>query len=250
MTNVKDRLIVITGASGGLGFGLLEQLLKKGYKNVVVQHRSPENRKKLYATLTSYDCEPVGERVRCVDLTDEKQTTVFADSVTREFGSPWAVVNMIGASSNVMSWKMSAEQFKSIIDANLLTTFLSCKSFIPKMRGANCGRIINVSSVVGFTGVAGASHYCAAKAGVVGLTRSLALELAPKNITVNVLALGYFDSGLIMQVSDEARAAVVDKTPAKKLGTSLEVAGIVEYLLGDSSAFTTGQSLHVNGGLY
>ncbi len=250
MTNSKDKLIVITGASGGLGQGLVEDLLNAGHRNIVMQYRSSSGRgyDELMDLAMQFQIDEL--RIVRVDLTDEASTHLFALETIAKYGAPWALINLAGASTNAMSWKMTAQEFKDIIDANLLTTFMACKEFIPIMRAANCGRIINTSSIVGSTGIAGASHYCAAKAGVVGLTKALALELAPKNITVNAMALGYFNCGLIGHLDGPAQNSIIEKTPLKKLGTAHEMSGLVRFLISDEGSFTTGQSIHMNGGLF
>ena len=118
------------------------------------------------------------------------------------------------------------------------------------MRDARAGRIINVSSVVAFSGVAGAAHYCAAKAGIVGFSKSIARELISRQITVNALALGYFDYGMLYTVPEDLREAIREQIPAGRFGSAAEVGGMVAYLLSDEAAYTTGQVLHLNGGMY
>lgn len=249
MTNSKDRLIVITGASGGLGSGLVENLLNAGHRNLVMQYRTCGlGYNDLMDIASQHELDEL--RIVRADLTDEASTHLFAIETIANWGAPWALINLAGASTNVMSWKMTAQEFKDIVDANLLTTFMACKEFIPSMREAGRGRIINTSSIVGSTGVVGAAHYCAAKAGIIGLTKALALELAPKNITVNAMSLGYFDCGLIGHLNGNAQTSIIDKTPLKKLGTTREMSGLVRFLISDDSSFTTGQSLHMNGGLF
>ncbi len=128
--------------------------------------------------------------------------------------------------------------------------FLCSKHFIPKMRECGEGRIINFSSVTAFTGIPGASHYAAAKAGLVGFTKSLALELANKKITANAIALGYFGTGLIDSVPEHLQAEIKTKIPLNRFGDASDVGSTVEFLLSDSAAFMTGQVLHLNGGQY
>ena len=118
------------------------------------------------------------------------------------------------------------------------------------MRAAGGGRIVNTSSVVAFTGVAGASHYCAAKAGVVGFTKSIARELVSKHVTANVLALGYFDYGMLYTVPENLREGIREQIPARRFGTAAEIGGTLIHLLSDEGAYTNGQVLHINGGMY
>jgi 3-oxoacyl-[acyl-carrier protein] reductase len=137
-----------------------------------------------------------------------------------------------------------------VLRDSVITTFLTCRRFIPGMRAARGGRIVNVSSVVAFAGVAGASHYGAAKAGVVGYTKSIARELANRGVTANVLALGYYDYGMMYTIPDDIREEIRASIPAGRLGTAAEIGGMLSFLLSDEGGYTTGQVLHINGGLY
>lgn len=238
--------IVITGAGGGIGHTLVDDLLTRGGYRVACQHRSESPGLRQVMTKHGLDFD---EHCFQVDMTDELQVSRFGKQVHAHLGGIWGLVNLVGASSNVMSWKMSLNEFNLIVAANLTTTFLSCREFTPDLRFGG-GRIINTSSVVAFTGTAGAAHYCAAKAGIVGYTRALAVELAPKNVTANVLALGYFDAGLINHLSPALQDDIKSRTPLKRFGRVSEVSALVHFLLSDDGAFTTGQVHHVNGGYY
>jgi NAD(P)-dependent dehydrogenase (short-subunit alcohol dehydrogenase family) len=235
------KTILLTGASGGLGTELVKFLIND--YNVVCQYRKNDG------PLRQIFGEKFDNHCFKAELTDETQVTELKKKV-ETFGPTWGIINLAGASSNSMSWKMSATQFKDAFSDNLLSTFLVSREFIPGMREQNAGRIINISSVIAFTGAIGASHYCAAKAGVVGLTKALALELANKNITVNALALGYFDRGLITQVPVAMQDDVRNRTPLKRFGHVHEMAGMIRYLLSDDGSFTTGQVHHINGGIH
>lgn len=239
--------IVITGASGGIGSQLTDYLIRTGTRDIVCQYRSSPD--PLLSVLSQHGMDPLKHSFRA-DLTDEGEVRALAAFAQENLGRVWGTINLAGASENGLSWKLTKNAFSKIIDANLLTTFLVCKEFIPSMRAAAGGRIINVSSVIAFTGIVGASHYCAAKAGIVGFTKAIAAELAGKNITANSLALGYFKYGLIEDVPADMLDQILARVPVKRLGTIEEIGGIVRYLLDESSAFTTGQVMHVNGGLY
>jgi 3-oxoacyl-[acyl-carrier protein] reductase len=239
--------ILITGAAGGIGLSLVEYFLESGQRDIVCQYRT--SNPKLAELFNKYDLDFYKHTYQA-DLTEELQVNSLHSHVKSYFGKIWGVVNLAGASSNGMSWKLSKEDFLKVVNNNLITTFLVSKEFIPEMREQNGGRIINVSSVVGFTGAAGASHYSAAKAGIVGLTKSMALELASKNITVNALGLGYFDYGLINHLSSAIQEDVKAKTPVKRFGKGSEIGGALKFLLSDEGAFTTGQVIHINGGIY
>ncbi len=165
-----------------------------------------------------------------------------------QWGGLWGLVNLAGASTNGMSWKLAAEDFRRVTEDNLVSTFLTTKAFLPEMRNAGRGRIVNISSIVGHTGVPGAAHYCAAKAGIDGFTRATALEVANKNITVNSISLGYFEYGLIEQVPKEQVDAIRAAIPLKRLGKAEDIGALLAYLLSADSGFMTGQTIHLNGG--
>ena len=239
--------ILITGAAGGIGLSLVEYFLESGNRDIVCQYRTPNS--KLTDLFTKYDLD-FRKHTYQADLIDETQVSSLHSHINIHFGKIWGVINLAGASSNGMSWKLSKEDFSKIVNNNLMTTFLVSKEFIPEMREQNGGRIINVSSVVGFTGAVGASHYSAAKAGIIGLTKSMALELASKNITVNALGLGYFEYGLINHLSPAIQEDVKAKTPVKRFGKGSEIGGAINFLLSDEGSFTTGQVMHINGGIY
>lgn len=246
---MKDKPILITGAGGGIGSALVDDLLSRGYTRIACQYRTDSPALREVFKVHGLDFDKVCFQA---DLTDEVQVVDLHDKVTVALGRGciWGLINLAGASSNAMSWKMPLDKFKSIIDANLTTTFLTCRQVIPEMREANGGRIINTSSVVAFTGTVGASHYCAAKAAIVGYTRAIALELANKGITANTLALGYFETGLINHLTPQLQDDIKAKTPLKRFGHVSEIGGQVDFLLSDAGAFTTGQTIHMNGGFY
>lgn len=243
-----DKLILITGSNGGIGASVARYLLRKGYRNLACHYHTKSDQ--IQAVLGEYDLNP-GKHTFQADLTDELGLAAMREQIEERMGSVDCLANFVGGSSNAMSWKLEKLEFSRIININLTAIFLACKTFIPAMRSKNWGRIVNVSSILGSTGIAGASHYAAAKAAVEGLSRSLALELAKKNITCNVIALGYFDAGIIDQVPLAHLEQIVGNTPLDRLGSAAnEVGGMVHYLMGPDAGFLTGQVLHVNGGLY
>ncbi len=247
--NNENGVILITGAGGGLGCELVDELLTSGHKfNVVCQYRAKAKSVKLRSIMEKHGMD-FDTHCFQTELTHPDAVKELHAHASK-FGKMWGIVNLAGASANAMSWKMSVTDFSKIIDANLLTTFIVCKEFIPELRERAGGRIINTSSVVAFSGAAGASSYCAAKAGIVGLTRAIALELAPKNVTANVMALGYFDKGLIEHLNEVQQDDIKSRTPLRRLGSGKEIGGLVNYLLSDDAAFMTGQVLHLNGGYH
>ena len=239
--------ILITGAGSGIGLSIVETLLTNGYTKLVCQYRSRNT--DLFNLFKENNLLAEDYCIKA-ELTNEDDIRKMSEFGKKYFGSIYGLINVAGASTNSMSWKMTKEDFIQVINSNLLSTFLCSKEFIPEMREQAIGRIINFSSVVAFTGTVGSAHYCAAKAGVVGLSKALSLELANKNITVNTIALGYFDRGLINDVSLTLQEEIKSRTPIKRFGQANEVGGLVNYILGLDAEFTTGQVFHINGGLY
>ncbi|HEV7585637.1 MAG TPA: SDR family NAD(P)-dependent oxidoreductase [Solirubrobacteraceae bacterium] len=242
-----DRAVVLTGASGGIGVALTGYLLERGVDRLALVYRSHSD--ELFSLVREKGLDPEKHCFQA-DLANEDDVRRLAEAVGSTFGPVWGLINLAGASSNGVTWKLALDEFHRIIDSNLTTTFLTCREFIPAMRQAKGGRIINVSSVVAFSGVAGAAHYGAAKAGIVGLTKSMARELAKSEITANVLALGYFDYGMLYTVPDDLREGIRQQVPAARFGAANEIGGAIQHLLSDDSAYTTGQTVHINGGIY
>lgn len=241
-----EKTILITGSNGGIGLSVAEYLLKNGARQLACHYRSGND--KISALLKKYDVDSETHLFQA-DLTNESDLKSMNEAINKNIGPVSSLVNIAGMSTNGMSWKLSRNQFTEVIDNNLLSAFLCTREFIPTMRTNAWGRIINFSSVVGTTGVAGASHYCAAKAGLIGLTKAMALELANKNITVNAIALGYFQYGLINDVPPEAQTQIKTRIPVARFGTADEVGSTVKFLLAEDSSYLTGQVIHLNGGL-
>lgn len=243
---MNQGTVLVTGANGGIAQHVVRHLLSRGVRNVVCHFRGSRDR--LDATLQEFDI-PLSHAFQA-DLCDENSALRMRDAIEAQFGPVSRLVNVAGSSSNSMSWKLDAAEFTRVINDSLLSTFLCSKAFIPSMREARFGRIVNFSSIVGATGVAGAAHYAAAKAGIVGFTKSIAQELASRGITVNALALGYFDTGLIHSVPEAMQADIRARIPVGRFGSEADVGAAVEYLIGDDAAFLTGQVIHLNGGQF
>jgi 3-oxoacyl-[acyl-carrier protein] reductase len=243
----SQRTVLLTGASGGIGLALVDHLLANGLGNLVCQYRTSSET--LFETVRRHGLDPEHHCFQA-DLSDEREVQALGDAIEERHGAIWGLVNLAGSTSNGVSWKLSLEDFQKVLGDSLVSTFLTCRRFIPAMRQARGGRIVNVSSVVAFAGVAGASHYGAAKAGVVGYTKSAARELANRGVTANVLALGYYDYGMMYTIPEELREQIRASIPVGRLGSAAEIGGMLRFLLSDGGAYTTGQILHVNGGLY
>lgn len=239
--------VLVTGANGGVGQHIARYLLESGERELVCHYRG--DRTHVDALLREFDLDPETQAVQA-DLSDEESVVAMFDTVRGSVGAVSRLVNVAGSSTNAMSWKITRSEFSKVIDDSLLTTFLCCKHAIPAMRESHYGRIVNISSIVGFTGVVGAAHYAAAKAGLVGFTKSVALEVASRGITANAIALGYIDAGLINAVPEQMQVDIRGRIPAGRFGSKADVGGAVRYLLADDASFLTGQVLHLNGGQY
>lgn len=243
-----NNLILLTGSNGGIGGHVAEYLIDSGIKNIVFQvHKNQDNIK---AILEKNDM-PFEKHLFTANLTSEDELKSLSEQIYKKWeNTPSILLNIAGGSKNSMSWKMTKQDFQDVIDQNLLSTFLTCREFIAQMREKRFGRIINIASVVAFTGVAGASHYCAAKAGIIGLSKSLSHELINKDITVNTLALGYFSTGIIDEVPEKMQEIIKSNIPAKKFGDARQIGSLIKFLISSEAEYITGQVHHINGGLY
>ncbi len=244
---MQSKVTLITGSNGGLGCELVRHLLSQGFTKIACHYRgSAEN---ISAVLKEFGLEE-DKHLFQADLTQEDQVQSMHQAIIASLGPVSNIINLAGGSTNGMSWKISSKDYDQVLDMNLRSTFLVCREFISDLRAAGAGRIVNISSVVAFKGVIGASHYCAAKAGIAGYSIALAQELANQNICVNVIALGYFNTGLITHVPENIQDEIKAAIPLKRFGTTAEIAGLLGYLLSDAGSYMTGQVLHLNGGLY
>lgn len=239
--------VLITGSNGGIGSEIAHFLLSKGHRHLACHYRGDKT--KIETILKKFDVNP-DKHCFQANLEEENSVDSLRKNIEAQLGKISVLLNVAGASTNAMSWKLSLSDFQKIIGSNLTSTFLCSREFIPSMREQKWGRIINFSSIVGQTGVVGASHYCAAKAGIVGFTKAMSLELANKNITANSIALGYFNTGLIRDVPEEMQKDIISKIPLSRLGTEKDIGSLVQYLISPEADFITGQTLHLNGGQF
>lgn len=235
---MDKKVILITGATGGLGTSMVKHFEKQDVR----------------LALHTFQQEPFD--VACehawfkADLRDENQVKNLLASILANFGRVDVLINNAGISKNGMSWKLSPADFNEVIAVNLTAPFLLCQGVIPSMRANNFGRIITISSVVAQTGVPGTVAYAASKAGVLGMTKTIAKELANGAITCNALALGYFDQGMISEVSEEMQQQIISQIPKNRLGGVETVLTTIDWLLKDESDYVTGQTISLNGGLF
>ena len=234
-----EKVILITGASGGMGNALAELFAEENVALALHYNSNPVN-------VVSTDSIAHFQ----ADLTQEKEVNRMIAEVLERFGRIDVLINNAGISKSSMSWKTEVDAWRETMGINLDAAFYTAKAVIPSMRSQKSGRIINISSVVAQTGFIGTAAYAASKAGLIGLTKTLSKELISSGITANVLALGYFNVGMIEDVPENLRELVVDSIPAKRLGDPSTVYKTVQWLISEEAGYVTGQTVNLNGGLY
>lgn len=232
------KSILITGATGGLGQIIAKGLIKDGFR--VILHGN-SNFNQIESLLAEFPDETEWFKA---DLNDLNAIDLFSDLKGRVDG----VIHCAGIASAGMSWKISKEEFKKVNLINYEAPFYISQLFIPEMRQKRWGRIIFFSSVVAQKGIPGTAAYGASKSALIGLTKTLASELGPSGITVNCIAPGYMDNGMIREIPDDTRAQIIENTPIQSLGDSNGIYQIVKMLLSNDSSFMTGEIISINGG--
>ena len=234
----NNRTALVTGATGSIGGAIARQLHQNG-ANLVISGTNEGKLMKL--------ANELGERVivKPCNLNNKNDCTQLVESLQR---IDICVCNA-GITKDNLALKMPNKDFEEVVAINLTASFILNREAIKKMIRARRGRIINISSIVGYTGNPGQANYCAAKAGLTGLTKSLAYEVAARNITVNCIAPGFIKSTMTDQLSDAQQAAIMQKIPMKSFGNTDDVAAACIFLLSDKARYITGQTIHVNGGM-
>lgn len=245
MLDVKAKKILVTGASRGIGAGIAKFLAQNGAQVAITYSSRPDAAE---ATLK----EMPGDGHMCVQMNVADAASVqtaFAD-VMAKFERIDGVVNNAGITKDQLLLRMKDEEFDSVVQTNLRGTFLCTKAALKPMLKARAGSIVNISSVVAQMGNPGQANYAASKAGIEGLTRASALEVASRGIRVNAIAPGFIATDMTAALTDEQRKAIEDRIPLQRLGNVGDIASLVGFLLSDMSTYITGQVLQVNGGLY
>ncbi len=243
----KDRVAIVTGAARGIGKAVALRLASQGATVVVNYAGSEAAANEVVETIKSNGGEAYAYKCNVADYAAVEQ--MVADVVAK-YGHVDILVNNAGITKDNLILKMTEQDFEDVINVNLKGAFNGIKAVTKQMMKQRYGRIINMSSVVGAMGNAGQANYCASKAGVIGLTMSSARELASRNITVNAVAPGFIDTDMTKVLPDNVKEALLAQIPAKKLGSTDDIANAVEFLAKEDSAYITGQVIHVNGGLY
>ncbi len=239
------KVALVTGAGRGMGREIAERLAAEGAEVVATDLRFPDG------AAGAGDARGSG-RIRNVvmDISGDEAVESGVQDLLKDYGTIPLLVNNAGITRDNLLLRMKKEEWDAVIGTNLTGTYRLCRALIPAMVRARYGRIVNVSSVVARLGNAGQANYAAAKAGVEGLTRTLAREFASRNITVNCVAPGFIDTAMTKGLSEDARTRLMDLVPMKRLGVPADVAAGVLFLLGESSSYITGTTLFINGGMY
>ena len=242
MISFKNKNVLITGATGGIGNELVKKFITLG-ANVLATGTKPEKLdiiKKKFPDI----------RIKKFDISEHSRIEEFIDNVVLELGGLDVLVNNAGINMDNLSIRMKDEEWIKVINVNLSSTFLLSKHSIRKMLKSKFGRIVNITSVVGHTGNLGQSNYAASKAGIIGMSKSLAAEYAKKNITVNCVSPGFIVSDMTMNIAEKVKLYLTSKIPMGKLGTGEDVSNCVAFLSSDQASYITGETIHVNGGMY
>ena len=241
-----SKVAFITGATRGIGRAIALELAKEGY-NIALNYRTEnealENLKKEISEI-GVECYPVQG-----DVSKAEDSERMTKEIIEHFEQIDVLVNNAGITKDKLIQRMKEEEFTDVINVNLVGTFNITKNVIKYMTKKRYGKIINISSVVGISGNAGQSNYAASKAGIIGFTKSIAKELAARNITANAVAPGFIQTDMTNVLKDEVKEAIEGTIPLKRLGTAEDVAKVVKFLASDESSYITGQVINVDGGM-
>lgn len=241
-----DKVAMITGATRGIGKQIALTLANEGY-NIILNYRTENDE------LKQLKNEIENQNVKCLavqgDVTNFEDCKQMIESAIKEFGKIDVLVNNAGITKDMLLARMKEEDFKQVIDVNLVGTFNMTKNIISYMMKARNGRIINISSVVGIAGNAGQTNYSASKAGIIGFTKSLAKEVASRNILVNAVAPGFIETNMTDVLKQEVKDEIAKNIPLKRMGTPQDVANVVKFLASEDSSYITGQVISVDGGM-
>jgi 3-oxoacyl-[acyl-carrier protein] reductase len=242
MKDLENKNIIVTGASGGIGNSIVEKLNDCG-ANVLASGTRLEKLEELKSKFNKI-------KILKFDISQSDKIEEFIDNAANELGGLDCIVNNAGITQDNLAIRMSIDEWKKVIDINLTSTFLMSKFAIKKMLKNKKGKIINITSVVGHTGNLGQANYTASKAGLVAMSKSLAIEYAKKNINVNCISPGFIKTAMTDKIDEKFKEVIVSKIPSARLGEPEDIANAVLFLASDNSNYINGETLHVNGGMY
>ena len=241
---LSGEIALVTGASRGIGAAIADELAARGAT--------------VFGTATSDGgAEAIGARLagkgghgRRLDVTDAAAVDALIDAIGKESGPVSILVNNAGITRDNLLMRMKEEDWQAILDTNLTSVYRTCKAVMRSMMKARRGRIVNIASVIGATGNAGQANYAAAKAGIIAFSKSLAKEIGSRNVTVNVVAPGFIDTDMTRDLPQETKDAMLGQIALGRLGEPADIARAVAFLAGPDAGYITGETLHVNGGMY
>ncbi len=241
-----SKVALITGATRGIGKQIALTLASVGYDIIINYRKECEELEELKKQIEEYN-------VKCLmlaaDVSNFEECEQLVKGAIEQFGHIDVLVNNAGITKDMLLMRMKKEDFEGVIDVNLVGTFNMCKNVIPYMMKQRSGRIISISSVVGISGNAGQTNYAASKAGIIGFTKSLAKEVASRNILVNAVAPGFISTDMTNVLKDEVKESINEMIPLKRMGTPQDVANVVKFLASDDSSYITGQVINIDGGM-
>ena len=243
MMNLENKKIIITGATGGIGNSIVKKLSESGAKILATGTRL-EKLEELKSKFKNTD-------ILKFDISKGEEIEEFIENATKKLGGGLdCLINNAGITQDNLAIRMNIDEWKKVIDINLTSTFLLSKFAVKKMLKNKYGKIINITSVVGHTGNLGQANYTASKAGIVAMSKSLAIEYAKKNININCISPGFIKTEMTDKIDEKFKETIISKIPSSRLGEPEDVANAVLFLASDQSNYINGETIHVNGGMY
>ena len=241
--DLNNKNIIVTGASGGIGNSIVEKLSKAG-ANIIASGTRLEKLEELKKKFGNI-------KILKFDISQNTKIDEFIENATTTLGGNLdCLVNNAGITQDNLAIRMSLQEWQKVIDVNLTSTFMMSKSAIKKMLKNKSGKIVNITSVVGHTGNLGQANYTASKAGIIAMSKSLAIEYAKKNININCISPGFIQTAMTDRLDDKYKEAIISKIPSARLGQPDDIANAVLFLCSKQSSYINGETLHVNGGMY
>ena len=240
--NLKNKKIIITGATGGIGNSLVKKFIENG--SIVLATGTKEEK------LSNLKNKFKNIIVEKFNLDEHSNIETFIENASNKLGGLDILINNAGITLDNLSIRLTEENWKKVLDINLTATFLMCKFAIKKMLKNKSGKIINITSIVGHTGNLGQANYSASKAGIVAFSKSLAIEYAKKNININCVSPGFIKTEMTDKINEEFKKMLISKIPSGDLGTGEDVSNCVAFLASDMANYINGETIHVNGGMY
>ena len=243
MKNLENKNIIVTGASGGIGSAIIKRLNEAG-ANVLASGTRIEKLEQLKSNFKNI-------KILKFDISQTDKIEEFIENATNQLGGSLdGIVNNAGVTQDNLAIRMNLDEWQKVININLTSTFLMSKFAIKKMLKNKSGKIINITSVVGHTDNLGQANYTASKAGIVAMSKSLAIEYAKKNININCISPGFIKTAMTDKIDDKFKEVIVQKIPSGRLGEPDDIANVVLFLSSDQSSYINGETIHVNGGMY